>query len=55
MKAGAIVGGIGFMIGIILTLFVLQVSAWATLLLIPYLIWSPIGTYTAWEIHKLNQ
>lgn len=55
MKAGAIVGGIGSIIGIIVSLFVLQVSIWATLLLIPYLIWSPIGTYTAWEIYKLNK
>lgn len=55
MKAGAIVGGVGIIIGIILTFFVLQVSAWAALLLLPYLIWSPIGTYTAWKIHLLNQ
>ena len=55
MKAGAIVGGVGFVIGLILTLFVLPVSGWAALLLVPYLIWSPIGTFTAWKIYQLNQ
>lgn len=55
MKAGAILGGVGFFIGSIITYFVLQVSGWAALLLVPYLIWSPIGTYTAWKIHQLNQ
>lgn len=55
MKAGAIVGGVGVVIGIIVTLLVLQVSGWAALLLVPYLIWSPIGTYTAWKIHQLNR
>ncbi|HEY9813633.1 MAG TPA: TspO protein, partial [Candidatus Sericytochromatia bacterium] len=23
-------------------------------LLLPYVIWSPIGTYTTWEMMKLN-
>src|SRR5579883_1597076 len=54
LNAGTIVGGIGVVIGIILTLLVWQVSGWAALLLLPYLIWSPIGTYTTWEMGKLN-
>ncbi|MEM6752151.1 MAG: TspO/MBR family protein [Cyanobacteria bacterium P01_C01_bin.38] len=55
MKVGAIVGGVGFIIGLILTLFVFPVSIWAALLLVPYLIWSPIGTFTAWKIYQLNR
>jgi tryptophan-rich sensory protein len=54
LKAGTIIGGTGFVISIILTLVVLPVSGWAALLLVPYLIWSPIGTYTTWAMKRLN-
>jgi translocator protein len=54
LKLGTIIGGIGVVIGVILALLVLRVSGWAALLLVPYLIWSPIGTYATWAIHKLN-
>ena len=54
LKAGTIVGGIGVVIGLVLTLAVWQISGWAALLLVPYLLWSPIGTYTTWEMGKLN-
>lgn len=54
LKAGTIVGGTGAILGLILTLCVLPVSGWAALLLVPYLIWSPIGTYTTWEMMRLN-
>jgi translocator protein len=54
LKAGTIVGGIGVVIGLVLTLAVRPISGWAALLLVPYLLWSPIGTYTTWEMGKLN-
>ncbi|XGV96028.1 MAG: TspO/MBR family protein [Leptolyngbya sp. BL-A-14] len=54
LKAGTIVGGIGVIIGLILLFTVWPLSGWAALLLVPYLIWSPIGTYTTWEMAKLN-
>jgi tryptophan-rich sensory protein len=54
LKAGTIVGGIGSILGLILLLVVLPISGWASLLLLPYVIWSPIGTYTTWEMMKLN-
>ncbi|BAY17400.1 TspO and MBR like protein [Nostoc sp. HK-01] len=54
LQAGTIIGGAGFIIGIILTLAVLPVSGWAALLLVPFLLWSPIGTYTTWEMINLN-
>ncbi|MEA5570727.1 TspO/MBR family protein [Calothrix sp. UHCC 0171] len=54
LKVGTIIGGTGFIIGLLLTLSVIFVSMWASLLLIPYLLWSPIGTYTTWEMAKLN-
>jgi tryptophan-rich sensory protein len=51
---GTIVGGVGFGLGLILTFFVLPISGWAAILLIPYLLWSPIGTYTTWKMAQLN-
>ncbi|MUG99241.1 TspO protein [Scytonema sp. UIC 10036] len=54
LKAGTIVGGTGFIVGIILALAVLSVSGWAALLIVPYLLWSPIGTYTTWKMIQLN-
>lgn len=54
LKMGTIIGGIGVVIAILLTLSVLGVSGWAALLLLPYLLWSPIGTYTTWEMTRLN-
>ena len=54
LKAGTFIGGIGVIIGLILTFAVWQRSEWAALLLVPYLLWSPIGTYTTWVMGKLN-
>jgi benzodiazapine receptor len=54
LKVGTILGSTGFIVSIILTLAVLGISPWATLLLVPYLLWSPIGTYTTWQMINLN-
>ncbi len=54
LKVGTFIGGAGFVIGIILTLAVLPISGRAALLLVPYLLWSPIGTYTTWDMAGLN-
>jgi tryptophan-rich sensory protein len=54
LKVGTIIGGTGFLICLLVTSAVLSVSGWAALLLVPYLLWSPIGTYTTWEMIKLN-
>jgi tryptophan-rich sensory protein len=54
LKVGTIIGGIGAITGLLLALTVLGISPWAAALLLPYLIWSPIGTYTTWEMAKLN-
>ena len=55
LKLGTWVGLIGFGLGVLLTLAVWQISSWAALLLLPYLIWSPIGSYTTWAIAHLNR
>ena len=54
LNVGTIVGGVGAVLGLVLALLVWPISSSAFLLLLPYLIWSPIGTYTTWEMSKLN-
>ena len=54
LKVGTITGGTGAVLGIILALLVLPISIWASLLLLPYVLWSPIGTYTTWQMMHLN-
>jgi tryptophan-rich sensory protein len=54
LKVGTFVGGVGFVLGLILTVIVWQISGWAALLLLPYLLWSPIGSYTTWVMSRLN-
>ncbi|BAS58153.1 TspO/MBR family protein [Leptolyngbya boryana NIES-2135] len=54
LRNGTIIGGLGFLLGLLLAVLVFPVSTTAGLLLLPYLIWSPIGTYTTWEMGKLN-
>lgn len=54
VRAGAIAGAIGFILGVILTIFVWQISQLAGWLLLPYLLWSPVGTYVTWVMARLN-
>lgn len=54
LKLGTGVGLVGFVLGTLLTLLVWQISGWSALLLVPYLLWSPIGSYTTWAIARLN-
>jgi translocator protein len=54
LKAGTIVGGTGFFLGLLLARFVFPISTSAGLLLVPYLLWSPIGTYVTWQMMALN-
>jgi tryptophan-rich sensory protein len=54
LKVGTILGGAGEIVGVVLTLAVLPISQTAALLLLPYVIWGAIGTYTTWEMIDLN-
>lgn len=54
LKLGTWVGLIGFGMGVALTLVVWRISDWGAVLLFPYLIWSPIGSYATWAIARLN-
>jgi|SRR6478672_6402833 len=54
LTVGTILGASGVLLGVVLTLAVWPISSKAALLLIPYVIWSPIGTYTTREMIDLN-
>ncbi|MEL6494230.1 MAG: TspO/MBR family protein [Cyanobacteria bacterium J06623_7] len=54
LKIGTIIGGTGFFLGAILAIMVQPVSNTAFLLLIPYLLWSPVGTFVTWQMMQLN-
>ncbi|MEL6441023.1 MAG: TspO/MBR family protein [Cyanobacteria bacterium J06621_8] len=54
LKVGTIIGGTGFFLGIILAVRVLPLSSTAFWLLVPYLLWSPVGTLVTWQMMELN-
>ncbi|MGF1567626.1 MAG: TspO/MBR family protein [Nodosilinea sp.] len=54
LKVGTVLGGLGVILGFLLLLAVFQISETAALLLVPYLLWSPIGTYTTGQMIELN-
>jgi tryptophan-rich sensory protein len=51
---GTAVGFAGWVWGLALTVVVLQISVLAALLLVPYLLWSPVGTFVTWQMQQLN-
>lgn len=54
LKAGTLVGATGLIIGVLLTLAVWTVSGQAALLLLPYVVWSVIGTSATSEMIEEN-
>ncbi|QIR39440.1 TspO/MBR family protein [Tolypothrix sp. PCC 7910] len=54
LNTGESLGLSGLILSVILAIFVLPISWVAALLLVPYLVWSPIGTYTTDELKHLN-
>lgn len=54
LAVGTVLGGLGFISGVLLAITVLPISRSAALLLLPYLIWTPIGTYTTRQMIDLN-
>ncbi|AVH73459.1 TspO/MBR family protein [Nostoc sp. 'Lobaria pulmonaria (5183) cyanobiont'] len=54
LKIGEILGLIGLILAVVLAICVLPISLMAALLLLPYLVWTPIGTYTTDELRELN-
>lgn len=54
LKVGTIIGGTGFFLGLALAVLVFNVSLTAFWLLLPYLLWSPVGTFVTWQMMQLN-
>lgn len=54
LEVGTILGGLGLALGVVLMLLVWPISSLAALLLLPYVLWSPIGTYTTRRMIDLN-
>ncbi|PHJ59469.1 TspO/MBR-like protein [Nostoc linckia z18] len=54
LKVGEILGIFGLICAVVLGICILPISPLAALLLLPYLIWTPIGTYTTEELRELN-
>lgn len=54
LKAGTILGATGLILGVLLTLAVWPISGQAALLLLPYVIWSAIGTNATSEMIEKN-
>ena len=54
LRIGTILGGTGFILGLMLMVSVWPVSQTAAYLLLPFVLWSPIGTYTTWAMLPLN-
>ncbi len=55
LTVGTVIGAVGFIIGLILGFLVFPINEGAFYLLLPYLFWSPIGTYVTWEMIWLNR
>lgn len=51
---GTILGALSVILGVVLFLLVLPISHHAALLLLPFIVWSPIGTYTTRRMIDLN-
>lgn len=54
LAIGTLLGQSGVILGAVLTLMVWPISGLAALLLLPYLLWSPIGTYATRRMIDLN-
>ncbi|HEY9603883.1 MAG TPA: TspO/MBR family protein [Allocoleopsis sp.] len=54
LEVGTVLGWLGVILGVLLTLVVFPISREAGFLLLPYLIWSPIGSYTTRQMINLN-
>ncbi|MDC0832204.1 hypothetical protein CKA32_004829 [Geitlerinema sp. FC II] len=54
LRVGTILGGTGAILSILLAIAVQPVSSVAAWLLFPYILWSPIGTYTTFAMVRYN-
>ena len=54
LAIGTVIGGFGAVLGYVLAIAVFPISPLAVLFLVPYLLWSPIGTYATRELIDFN-
>lgn len=54
LTVGTVLGAMGVVLGVLLAFSVWPISNLAAGLLLPYIIWTPIGTYTTREMMDLN-
>lgn len=54
LSGGTAVGFAGWVWGIALTVVAAPRSVPAALLLVPFLLWSPVGTFVTWRMQRLN-
>lgn len=55
LASGTVVGLVGWVWGVALAVATVPVSAVAALLLVPFLLWSPVGTFVTWRMEGLNR
>lgn len=55
LRNGTVLGFLGWVWGIALAIAVAPVSRFSGLLLVPYLLWSPVGTFVTWQMQRLNR
>ena len=55
LSNGTVVGFAGWVWGAALAVVVAPLSAIALGLLVPFLLWSPVGTFVTWKMEKLNR
>lgn len=55
LQLATAIGLAGFAWGLLLTFWVSSQSWLSAMLLIPYLLWAPVGSYTTWSMAQLNE
>lgn len=55
LASGTVVGFAGWVWGMALLVALGSRAGWAAVLLIPYLLWSPVGTFVTWQMQRLNR
>jgi benzodiazapine receptor len=55
LRQGTAIGFAGWVWGLALTVAVSPYGLAIWLLLLPYLLWSPVGTFVTWQMQRLNR
>jgi tryptophan-rich sensory protein len=55
LRNGTAIGFIGWVWGLALAIAVAPVSTASWWLLLPYLLWSPVGTLVTWQMQRINR